>query len=105
MNFYDIPNAHVDGDTSYKYICRVQEIPAELKFNLNDLPYTSRNIIPPDISNKKSKIQRVYEDDTWVIDLIDGNLRVSYFEDCHFLDDVTLTKECFKEFGLPRKEW
>lgn len=100
MNFYDIPNGQVTGDIAYKYVHRVQEVPGELKFSLNDLPYTSRNIIPPDISNKKkSKIQRVYEDDTWVVDLIDGNLRVSCFEDCHYVDEVTLTKEYFKNLG------
>lgn len=98
MNFYDIQNGQVTSDTVYKYVHRVQEIPGELKFSLNDLPYTSRNIIPPDISNKKkSKIQRVYEDDTWVVDLIDGNLRVSCFEDCHYVDEITLTKKYFEE--------
>ena len=97
MNFYDIPNGQVTGDIAYKYVHRVQEIPKEIKFSMNDLPYTSRNIIPPDKSpKKKSKIQRVYEDDTWVIDLIDGNLRVSFFEDYHFVDEVTLSKEFFK---------
>ena len=104
MIYYDMQNGQITSDVPYKY--RVHEIPREPKFYPNELPYAMRNIIPPDISNKKkSKIQRVYEDDTWVIDLIDGNLRVSCFEDCHYVDEVTLTKECFKEFGLPRKEW
>ena len=100
MNCYDIPNGQITGDSDYKYVQRVQEIPGELKFSLNDLPYTSRNIIPPDKTpKKKSKIQRVYEDDTWVVDLIDGNLRVSCFEDNHYIDEITLTKEYFKELN------
>ena len=47
--------------------------------------------------SKKSKIQRVYEDDTWVIDLINGNVRVSYFEDGHFVDEIVLSGDDFKE--------
>ena len=43
------------------------------------------------------KIKRVYEDDNWVIDLIDGKVRVSYFEGNHFVDEVVLSKEFFKE--------
>ena len=38
---------------------------------------------------------RVYEDDTWVIDLIDGKVRVSYFEDGHFVDEIILTGNDF----------
>ena len=95
MNFYDIPNGQATGDIAYKYM--VHEIPREPKFYPNDLPYTMRNIIPPAKQHKKkSKIERVYEDDTWVVDLIDGNLRVSYFEDYHYVDEITLTKEAFK---------
>ena len=44
-----------------------------------------------------SKIRRVHEDDNWVIDLIDGKVRVSYFEDGHFVDEIILSKEFFKE--------
>ena len=104
MNFYDIPNGQVTGDTAYKYAHRVQEIPREPKFYPNELPYASRNIISPVKPPKKeSKIQRVYEDDIWVIDLIDGNLRVSYFEGNHYVDEVTITKDSFKE-KCERKE-
>jgi len=42
-------------------------------------------------------IKRVYEDDDWIIDLIDGNVRVSYFEDGHYIDEITITKDSFKE--------
>lgn len=46
---------------------------------------------------KKPIIKRIYEDDDWVIDLIDGNIRVSYFERNHFIDEILLTKNSFKE--------
>ena len=41
-------------------------------------------------------VKRIYEDDNWVIDLVDGNIRVSYFENCHYVDEITVTKEYFK---------
>ena len=44
-----------------------------------------------------NKPTRVYEDDTWVIDLIGDNVRVSYFEDGHFVDEIILTSDDFKE--------
>lgn len=44
-----------------------------------------------------NKLTRVYEDNTWVIDLIDGNVRVSYFEDNHFVDEIVLSSDYFKE--------
>ena len=47
--------------------------------------------------NKQSKIYGVYEDDTWVIDLIGNNVRVSYFEDGHFVDEIILSGDDFKE--------
>ena len=50
-----------------------------------------------EIQFKRSKAQRVYEDDNWVIDLIGDKIRVSYFEDYHFVDEIILTKENFKE--------
>ena len=43
-----------------------------------------------------SKVKRIYEDDNWIIDLIDDNVRVSYFEDGHFVDEIILTKEDYK---------
>ena len=66
--------------------------------NQGVLPFRSVEIPMPPVKppKKESKIKRVYEDDTWVIDLIDGNLRVSYFEDCHYVDEVTITKEQFE---------
>ena len=47
--------------------------------------------------NILSKVKRIYEDDNWVIDLIDGNVRVSYFEDGHFVDEIILSGDDFKE--------
>ena len=47
--------------------------------------------------NVLSKVKRVYEDNDWVIDLIGGNVRVSYFEEGHFVDEIILTGDDFKE--------
>ena len=57
------------------------------------------NIQMPQVkpSKKESKVKRVYEDDSWVIDLIDGNVRVSYFEDNHFVDETIVFKDFFEE--------
>lgn len=41
--------------------------------------------------------KRIYEDDNWVIDLVDGDIRVSYFEDGHFVDEIILSGDDFKE--------
>lgn len=49
------------------------------------------------VMNILSKVNRIYEDDTWVIDLIGGNVRVSYFEEGHFVDEIILTGDDFKE--------
>ena len=46
---------------------------------------------------KRPEIKRVYEDDSWVIDLIDGKVRISYFENYHFIDDIVISKDTFKE--------
>lgn len=47
--------------------------------------------------NILSKVKRIYEDNDWVIDLIGGNVRVSYFEEGHFVDEIILTGDDFKE--------
>ena len=44
---------------------------------------------------KQPVIKRIYEDDDWIIDLINGKLRISYFENGHYVDEVVLTKEQF----------
>ena len=53
--------------------------------------------MPPVKTPKKSKINRIYEDDNWVIDLVGDRIRISYFEDCHFVDELILSKEYFKK--------
>lgn len=69
--------------------------------NQGVLPFRSVEIPMPPVKppKKESKINRVYEDDTWVIDLINGNIRVSYFEDGHFVDEIVLTKADFISKG------
>lgn len=56
---------------------------------------TPAPIIKPEVK-KRPEVKRVYEDDSWVIDLIDGKVRVSYFEDYHFVDDIVISKDTFK---------
>lgn len=43
---------------------------------------------------QKEKIQRIYEDDDFIIDLFpeEPMVRVSIFEDCHFKDEVIIRK-------------
>lgn len=62
-----------------------------------NIPFAPEIPMPDPIQVKKeSKIKRVYEDDTWVIDLIDGNVRISYFEDNHYMDEVTIYKDTLR---------
>lgn len=39
----------------------------------------------------------LYEDDNWVIDKSGSSIRISYFEDNHFKDDLELSKEIFQD--------
>ena len=57
---------------------------------------TPAPISKPEVK-RRPEVERVYEDDSWVIDLIDGKVRVSYFEDYHFVDDIVISKDTFKE--------
>ena len=41
-------------------------------------------------------LKRVYEDDNWVIDERNGNLRITLFEDCHFVEEIVITPELMK---------
>lgn len=45
--------------------------------------------------NKKriNKIERIYEDDDWVIDKIGDEIRISLFEDYHFKEEFYISKE------------
>lgn len=56
-----------------------------------DIPMPPVN--PP---KKESKVKRLYEDDMWVIDLVGNKVRISYFEDCHFVDDITISEKSFR---------
>lgn len=62
----------------------------------NTLPLTSaRPPMPPVKPPKKKKIERIYEDDDFVIDLFaeEKIVRVSVFEDGHFKDEVFVRKD------------
>ena len=50
--------------------------------------------------NNKSKIERIYEDDDWIIDRVGENIRVSYFKNNHFVDEKLVTKKEFEENDL-----
>ena len=41
-------------------------------------------------------LKRVYEDDTWVIDEFNNILRISLFENNHYIEEVYLTPEIMK---------
>lgn len=60
------------------------------------LPLTSSTLPMPLVKPpKKEKIQRIYEDDNFIVDLIhneDPVIRVSIFEDGHFKDEVLVRK-------------
>ena len=41
-------------------------------------------------------LKRVYEDDNWVIDERNGNLRITLFENYHFVEEIIITPEFMK---------
>lgn len=43
-----------------------------------------------------AELKRVYEDDNWVIDERNGNLRITLFEDYHFVEEIVITPELMK---------
>ena len=57
--------------------------------------YSSIPQMPPGKPVKKRKIERVYEDDDFVIDLftVEKMVRVSMFKDGHFQDEVFVRKD------------
>lgn len=63
-------------------------------------PSTPPKPDPKTVMNIMSKVKRIYEDGDWVIDLIDGKVRVSYFEDNHFVDEIVLSSDYFKDRRL-----
>lgn len=49
--------------------------------------------------------ERLYEDDNWVIEKSyhhndSSRIRISYFKNYHFVDDLELTEEMFKDEDL-----
>lgn len=55
--------------------------------------------MPPVKPSKKLKLQRIYEDDDFIIDLFpdDQTVRVSIFKDNHFLDEVFVRKQDYED--------
>lgn len=45
----------------------------------------------------KNEIKRIFENDNWIIDLMGDKIRVSYFENCHFVDEMIINAEMFKK--------
>ena len=41
-------------------------------------------------------LKRIYEDDTWVIHERNGNLRITLFEDNHYVEEIDLTPEMMR---------
>ena len=56
-------------------------------------------------------LKRIYEDDTWTIDEISGNLRITLFEDNHYVEEINLTSEMMRSKlldvlkMLPEEAW
>lgn len=85
---------------SQPYVPQIPPINASGDPNKTQVDWTK--VKKPDfeaVMNILSKVKRIYEDDDWVIDLIDGKVRVSYFEDCHYVDEIVLSKEYFEKAG------
>lgn len=49
---------------------------------------------------KKPVVKRVYESSDWTIDLIDDEIRISLFNDNHFVDEVFINKDNFEKLHL-----
>ena len=48
---------------------------------------------------KNSDVENIYDDNEWVIDKIGDKIRISYFKDFHFVDELFLTKENFLKYA------
>lgn len=46
---------------------------------------------------QKSKRQKIYEDDNYVIDKIHDGFIISLFEDSHYVDEIVITEDSFYE--------
>lgn len=62
-----------------------------------NIPVAQQIPMPPVKPPKKKKIDRIYEDENWVIDKIGDRIRISYFEDYHFVDEKIISREDFYE--------
>lgn len=45
---------------------------------------------------EKQKVERIYYDNNWNIDKIGDKIRISYFKDFHFVDEIFITKDMFE---------
>lgn len=50
------------------------------------------------LKKSSQKVERLYYDNDWSIDKIGDKIRISLFEDFHFVDELFLTKENFLKF-------
>lgn len=56
-------------------------------------------------------LRKIYEDDTWVIHERNGNLRITFFEDNHYIEEISITPEMMKSKlmdtlkDLPEEIW
>jgi len=46
---------------------------------------------------KNTTVERLYENDNWVVDKLGDSIRISYFENNHFVDELIIVKEVFEE--------
>lgn len=44
---------------------------------------------------KKSKKEKIYEDDNYIIEKVSDGFIISYFEDGHYVDDMSVKKDYF----------
>ena len=47
---------------------------------------------------KRSDVEKIYEDKEWVIHKVGNDmLRITLFKDCHFVDEMFITKKMFED--------
>ena len=50
-------------------------------------------------------MRRVYEDDNWIVDIMNDNdynpqIRISYFKDNHFVEDLELSRAVMEDMDI-----
>lgn len=50
-------------------------------------------------------MRRVYEDDNWIVDIMNDNdynpqIRISYFKDNHFVEDLELSRAVMEDMDV-----